>query len=822
MKKYLITLLIIPTLIFADAVIFSGSDVKTLKPNIDLFGVAKILTTSTIPTAGLTAPIGSIAMYLTTGDLYLKTGALNTDWTKNQTGPVNLTTDVTGILPITNGGTGSATQNFVDLTTAQSIAGLKNFTDALTITSNSANSLAVGPNGTTNSVLQIDSSTASSATGVKVTGAAAGSGVAIAAISSGSNEDLTLGSKGTGTTSIQVNGISKYTASQQQNVFTTSASSIAANTKFLVTGSADSALTASTEALGVHFDLAQARQHATGTLAAQRDVRISPSTHSFVGASALTLAAALSIDGPPLGGTNATIASTTALRVTGGTTSGATNAYGVMIAAPNGATNNYAGIFTGGNVGIGTVAPGALLDVSGTATASRISSTKNGTWTAGEVVGELDFYSADTSAGGTGVKGAVKLVSNDTTGARTDLTLHASSNGTNGVELMRLVGDTGFVGVGTTAPTSKVDVVAEGTSGVIAVTGYGTSSAGFFNGRAARGTLAAPTASQIYDNLGGLNIGGYGATAFGSSRLSIRGFAAENWTDTAQGTYWSFLTTPTGTASAAEVMRLNSSGNLGLGTTNPLVRLDIVGTAANQFRISDTTADATQKLSYITGRHYTNAQADVLHFLGTNGVSSNTVSYGGGSGSLNSVTEHRFYTGATNTTPTGTQRMTINSAGNIGIGVTSPNANAILDVTSTTKAFMPPRMTTAQKNAVASPTAGMVVYDTDMKGISFYNGTAWTTTNNKNVATKTANYTALQSDDVLLGDATSGAITITLPTAVGNTGEVFHIKKIDSSVNAVTIATTSSQTIDGALTQPILFQYQTITIVSNGVGWSVL
>jgi hypothetical protein len=131
-------------------------------------------------------------------------------------------------------------------------------------------------------------------------------------------------------------------------------------------------------------------------------------------------------------------------------------------------------------------------------------------------------------------------------------------------------------------------------------------------------------------------------------------------------------------------------------------------------------------------------------------------------------------------------------------------------------------MTTAQKNAVASPTAGMVVYDTDMKGISFYNGTAWTTTNNKNVATKTANYTALQSDDVLLGDATSGAITITLPTAVGNTGEVFHIKKIDSSVNAVTIATTSSQTIDGALTQPILTQYQNITVVSNGVGWSVL
>ena len=607
MKKYLITLLIIPTLIFADAVIFSGSDVKTLKPNIDLFGVTKILTTSTIPTAGLVAPKGSIAMYTTTGDLYLKTGALNTDWTKNQTGPVNLTTDVTGILPVANGGTGSATQNFVDLTTAQNIAGLKNFTDALTITSNSANSLAVGPNGTTNSVLQIDSSTASSATGVKVTGAAAGGGVSIAAISSGSNENLTLGSKGTGTTSIQVNGVSKYTASQQQNSFTTSASSTAANTKFLVTGTADSALTASTEALGVHFDLAQARQHATGTLAAQRDVRISPSTHSFVGASALTLAAALSIDGPPLGGTNATITNSSAIHVPTSAVTNVTNSYGLSIAATTGATNNYAGIFTGGNVGVGTAAPGTPIHV-------------------------------------------------------------------------------------------------------------------------------AATNATVY--------------------------------------------TPTSAALAIPANILTTIENL------------------------DTTDSTASLLGFVTR----SGGAVNRSFIG------NVSNSAGGS----IIFGHR--TGTTSYA----ERMRIDYLGNLGIGTSSPNANAILDVVSTTKAFMPPRMTTAQKNAVASPTAGMVVYDTDMKGISFYNGTAWTTTNNKNVATKTANYTALQSDDVLLGDATSGAITITLPTAVGNTGEVFHIKKIDSSVNAVTIATTSSQTIDGALTQPILTQYQNITVVSNGVGWSVL
>ncbi len=61
----------------------------------------------------------------------LGVGAANTILRSNGSAPVwgavTLTTDVTGILPIANGGTGSATQNFVDLTTAQTIAGSKTF-----------------------------------------------------------------------------------------------------------------------------------------------------------------------------------------------------------------------------------------------------------------------------------------------------------------------------------------------------------------------------------------------------------------------------------------------------------------------------------------------------------------------------------------------------------------------------------------------------------------------------------------------------------------------------------------------------------------------
>ena len=65
------------------------------------------------------------------------------------------------------------------------------------------------------------------------------------------------------------------------------------------------------------------------------------------------------------------------------------------------------------------------------------------------------------------------------------------------------------------------------------------------------------------------------------------------------------------------------------------------------------------------------------------------------------------------------------SGGNLGIGTTTPNANAILDVTSTTKAFMPPRMTTTQRDAIASPTAGMVIYNSTTNVLNFHNGTSW-------------------------------------------------------------------------------------------------
>jgi hypothetical protein len=86
----------------------------------------------------------------------------------------------------------------------------------------------------------------------------------------------------------------------------------------------------------------------------------------------------------------------------------------------------------------------------------------------------------------------------------------------------------------------------------------------------------------------------------------------------------------------------------------------------------------------------------------------------------------------------------------------------------------------------------------------------------------TTNTTLTQTDgiNVILINATSGAVTVTLPTAVANAAS-FIIKKTDSSTNTVTIDAYSTETIDGGTTYVLNDQYNYVEIVSNGTNWVV-
>jgi hypothetical protein len=90
------------------------------------------------------------------------------------------------------------------------------------------------------------------------------------------------------------------------------------------------------------------------------------------------------------------------------------------------------------------------------------------------------------------------------------------------------------------------------------------------------------------------------------------------------------------------------------------------------------------------------------------------------------------------------------------------------------------------------------------------------------LATKTANYTLTATDSIILANAASGAVALTLPTAVGCAGRVYTLKKIDSSANAVTVATSASQTIDGASSQALAAQWNLVRVASDGSNWFIV
>src|SRR5690348_11733509 len=70
------------------------------------------------------------------------------------------------------------------------------------------------------------------------------------------------------------------------------------------------------------------------------------------------------------------------------------------------------------------------------------------------------------------------------------------------------------------------------------------------------------------------------------------------------------------------------------------------------------------------------------------------------------------------------------SAQGVGIGTTTPAASALLDLTSTSKGVLLPRMTAAQRTAIIAPATGLQVYQTDgTKGFYYFDGATWTLMN---------------------------------------------------------------------------------------------
>lgn len=73
----------------------------------------------------------------------------------------------------------------------------------------------------------------------------------------------------------------------------------------------------------------------------------------------------------------------------------------------------------------------------------------------------------------------------------------------------------------------------------------------------------------------------------------------------------------------------------------------------------------------------------------------------------------------------GSEVFGVAATGQTGLGTASPNASAMLDITSTTRGFLPPRMTTAQRDAISTPADGLILYNSTTNKLQVRAASSW-------------------------------------------------------------------------------------------------
>ncbi len=401
-------------------------------------------------------------------------------------------------------------------------------------------------------------------------------------------------------------------------------------TAFTVTGAAHTTLTLSTEATDVNFNLARTVQFATGAITTQRAMRIQAPTYSFVGASTITTASTLSISGPPVAGTNATITNAYALNVESGNSyfAGNVRAVGSSVYAPSygfgsdnsgffrstssrvflGLNGNVQYDFNSGNLCINSgsygVAGGSVdsnsADVLWVRDAAGMWATRNGTnvqslgiygtWTStssyervnvrGKASANFEIGPENGSAGGTLRGLTIGGYSAGTTTITPWLTF--TSSGTPTFNLGTLV-----------IPSGGTGLLCQQTN--IYLDSYGTHSG--IRYRRSEGTQGSPTGVALNSLLGFVATYGYhtGSAYHSTQGASISFYATEAFTSGAQGSKIVFGTTPNGTTTNTVALTIDQNQ---VATFSKLV-------AQSAAEITSTPSGTTQTITLNNGNHQT-------------------------------------------------------------------------------------------------------------------------------------------------------------------------------------------------------------------------
>ncbi|WP_415328385.1 hypothetical protein [Chryseobacterium sp. MMS23-Vi53] len=226
-------------------------------------------------------------------------------------------------------------------------------------------------------------------------------------------------------------------------------------------------------------------------------------------------------------------------------------------------------------------------------------------------------------------------------------------------------------------------------------------------------------------------------------------------------------------------IRVSETGNVGIGTSTPQIKLDVNGGVAID---AATTASTTKNVLDINmgrdGYAYGNRGND----FGINMKTSSSVHAGNvarinfGDIGTSANVGNRYLSFSVGKTLKEVMYIDDVNDGRVGIGTSNPSSSAILELSSTNQGFLPPRLTTAQRDAIpaANRPAGLMIYNTNTNCLNFWNSSEWVSTcgGSTPVAGSITGITctsATNSGNLYAGSPASGVIS-TIPYTGGNGG----------------------------------------------------
>ena len=266
------------------------------------------------------------------------------------------------------------------------------------------------------------------------------------------------------------------------------------------------------------------------------------------------------------------------------------------------------------------------------------------------------------------------------------------------------------------------------------------------------------------------------------------------------------------------------SQNIGISTATPTNKLHILDTGLNSDPIRIETLQLAQLgdthvlvsntsgvVRYRTISSITSGLAQDIDSVTLNGNTLTVYITNGTSSSVDlsslNLSDADWLDINTNNAPTSINNS-IYTNGRVGIGTSNPqstlhvNGQVVIDT-------LLPAIDTVDDVVFADPTTNKLRKSNSV-----------TFRSSSKTILKNANYTVNTQDEIVIGDASLGDITITLPSAIVAANKVIQIKRIDMSVNNLTINSIGGN-IDG-LTSKSLVSFQSAQLVSDGANWWIL